>query len=58
MAGFAGMSQDQLKLVEDLEVEMMSDMFTRMTNVCNAKCIPTKFKDGELGKGEAVCLDR
>ena len=54
----AGMNEDQMKLVQDLEVEMMSDMYTRMTNACHLKCIPTKFKDGELGKGEAVCIDR
>ena len=58
MAGMAGMSEDQMKLVQDLEVEMMSDMYTRMTSACHAKCIPNKFKDGELGKGEAVCIDR
>ena len=55
---FNQLSQDQMKLVEDLEVEMMSDMYTRMTNSCYSKCIPSKYKDGELGKGEAVCLDR
>jgi len=52
------MSEDQLKLVQDLEVEMMSDMYTRMTNACHTKCIPSKFSDGELHKGEAVCIDR
>ncbi|XP_018017409.1 mitochondrial import inner membrane translocase subunit Tim10 [Hyalella azteca] len=58
MANLAGMTADQMRLVQDLEVEMMSDMYTRMTNACHAKCIPSKFKDAELGKGEAVCIDR
>lgn len=52
------MTEDQMKLVQDLEVEMMSDMYTRMTNSCHSKCIPSKFRDGDLGKGEAVCIDR
>ena len=58
MAALPNMTEDQMKLMQDLEIEMMSDIFTRMTNACYAKCIPTKFRDGELGKGEAVCLDR
>lgn len=29
-----------------------------MIDSCNKKCIPTKFADGELTKGESVCLDR
>lgn len=29
-----------------------------MTASCQKKCIPPKYRDGELNKGEAVCLDR
>lgn len=29
-----------------------------MTNVCLQKCIPPKYSDSELAKGEAVCVDR
>lgn len=29
-----------------------------MTSSCRQKCIPPKYKDGELTKGEAVCVDR
>lgn len=29
-----------------------------MTNACQKKCIPPKYRDAELSKGEAVCLDR
>ena len=25
---------------------------------CRSKCIPSKYKDGTLTKGEAVCIDR
>ncbi|VDQ05059.1 unnamed protein product [Trichobilharzia regenti] len=40
------------------EIEMMQQVFTSMTNSCLAKCIPTNYTDGDLTKGEAVCLDR
>ena len=30
----------------------------RMTNACQTKCIPTHYKEGDLTKAEAVCLDR
>lgn len=29
-----------------------------MTSACQKKCIPPKYKDAELTKGEGVCLDR
>lgn len=58
MDGLPPLADDQMKLVQDLEIEMMSDMYTRMTNSCHKKCIPTKYTDSEIGKGEAVCIDR
>jgi len=53
-----GMSADQMQLMQSLEAEMMMDMYTRMTAACNAKCIPTKYRDSDLSKAEAVCIDR
>jgi mitochondrial import inner membrane translocase subunit TIM10 len=29
-----------------------------MGKVCQAKCIPNDYREGELNKGESVCLDR
>ncbi|KAF6040157.1 Tim10 [Bugula neritina] len=29
-----------------------------MTSACQKKCVPPKYSDGELSKGEAVCIDR
>lgn len=51
---------DQLKLqmMQDLEIEMMSDLYNRMTASCHKKCIPPKYSDSDLGKGEMVCVDR
>jgi len=48
----------KLELVQELEIEMMSDMFNRMTNSCHKKCIPPKYRDPDLSKGESVCIDR
>ncbi|GMR43169.1 hypothetical protein PMAYCL1PPCAC_13364, partial [Pristionchus mayeri] len=52
------MTQAQMQMVAELEVEMMSDMYRRMTNSCQDKCVAKSFKEAELTKGEAVCLDR
>lgn len=30
----------------------------RLTAACQKKCVPPKYNDSELAKGEAVCLDR
>ena len=29
-----------------------------MTNACQKKCIPPKYVEGELTKGESICIDR
>lgn len=58
MANLPQLDTAKLQLVQELEIEMMSDMYTRMTAACHKKCIPPKYREAELGKGEAVCLDR
>jgi len=50
--------EDQVKLITDLEIEMMADMYNRMSTACQKKCVPPKYKEAELSKGESVCLDR
>jgi len=42
----------------ETEIEMVSDMFNRLTQSCAKKCIPPEYREGELNKGESVCLDR
>jgi len=42
----------------ETEVEMVSDMFSRLTQSCLKKCIPADYREGDLNKGESVCLDR
>uniref|UniRef100_A0A2A4JV82 Mitochondrial import inner membrane translocase subunit n=1 Tax=Heliothis virescens TaxID=7102 RepID=A0A2A4JV82_HELVI len=48
----------KLQLVQELEIEMMSDMYNRLVTACHRKCIPVKYQETELCKGESVCLDR
>ncbi|KAH0606641.1 uncharacterized protein LAJ45_05007 [Morchella importuna] len=40
------------------ELEMVTDMFNRLTQSCYKKCIPPSYQESELNKGESVCLDR
>ncbi|XP_030387099.1 mitochondrial import inner membrane translocase subunit Tim10 [Scaptodrosophila lebanonensis] len=50
--------QAKLQLMQEMEIEMMSDLYNRMTNACHKKCIPPRYVESELGKGEMVCIDR
>nr|ACO11654.1 Mitochondrial import inner membrane translocase subunit Tim10 [Caligus rogercresseyi] len=49
---------DKMKIVQELEIEMMTDMYARLTKACHKKCIPPKYREAELQKGESVCIDR
>ncbi|KAF8949103.1 protein transporter tim10 [Linnemannia gamsii] len=40
------------------ELEMVSDLFNRIVSSCHQKCIPKTYIEGDLNKGEAVCIDR
>lgn len=38
---------------------MVSDLFSRIVRSCHAKCINDGYyPDGQLNKGEGVCIDR
>lgn len=58
MANLPQIDPSKMQIVQDLEIEMMADMYNRMTGACQKKCIPPKYREAELGKGESVCLDR
>ncbi|BGP17713.1 hypothetical protein JCM10213_005293 [Rhodosporidiobolus nylandii] len=50
---------DQARLAEAaMELEAVSDLFTRIVSSCHAKCISTRYAEAELNKGESVCVDR
>ncbi|KAK9510358.1 hypothetical protein O3M35_005161 [Rhynocoris fuscipes] len=57
-SGFGQLDMAKMQLVQDLELEMMADMYNRLTNACHKKCIPPKYSEADLGKGESVCIDR
>ncbi|EPE09600.1 mitochondrial intermembrane space translocase subunit [Ophiostoma piceae UAMH 11346] len=50
-------SAEKVAAVE-AEMKMMADMHNRLIKVCAAKCVPPEYREGELNKGESVCLDR
>ncbi len=52
------MDADKMRLVQELEIEMMTDMYARLTSACHKKCIAPKYREAELQKGESVCIDR
>ncbi len=29
-----------------------------MTNACHKKCVPPRYNEADLTKGESICLDR
>lgn len=50
---------DQQKVsAAENELDMVTDLFTRLVDACHQKCIPPVYTDGELNKGESVCIDR
>ncbi|OGM39702.1 import inner membrane translocase subunit tim10, partial [Aspergillus bombycis] len=56
--GAPKMSSAEKIAAAETEVEMISDMFNRLTESCTKKCIPNDYREGDLNKGESVCLDR
>jgi len=58
MAAIPNLDPSNMALVAELEIEMMADMYNRMTSSCHRKCIPPKYREADLSKGESVCLDR
>ncbi|KEY71148.1 hypothetical protein S7711_00970 [Stachybotrys chartarum IBT 7711] len=60
---FFGMGRPQLTSEEKVaqvegEMRMMADSYNRLQRSCQAKCIPTDYREESLNKGESVCIDR
>ncbi|XP_060069448.1 mitochondrial import inner membrane translocase subunit Tim10-like [Ylistrum balloti] len=51
-------NESQMKSLQELEVEMMQDLYQRASGVCLKKCLPPNGKETELNKNEAVCIDK
>ncbi|KIY51393.1 hypothetical protein FISHEDRAFT_37392 [Fistulina hepatica ATCC 64428] len=41
-----------------LEMDSIRDFFTKMILSCHNKCISQRYTEGDLNKGESVCVDR
>ncbi|KAG8220081.1 putative import inner membrane translocase [Butyriboletus roseoflavus] len=39
-------------------IDMVSDVFNRIVASCHNKCISPRYTEGDLNKGESVCIDR
>jgi import inner membrane translocase subunit TIM10 len=39
-------------------VILISKKKKRLQKTCQKKCVPSDYREGELNKGESVCLDR
>ena len=41
---FPQLDEEKMKLVQELEIEMMTDMYAKLTTACHKKCIPPKYR--------------
>ncbi|KAJ2008604.1 protein transporter tim10 [Coemansia thaxteri] len=58
-----GMGQPQMDpnaqlAAAEQEMEMVTDMFARLGDLCYRKCLIQRYSDEELTKAESVCTDR
>ncbi|TFY69054.1 hypothetical protein EVJ58_g639 [Rhodofomes roseus] len=40
------------------ELDMITDVFNRLVSSCHNKCVSARYAEGDLSKGESVCIDR
>ncbi|TFY78954.1 hypothetical protein EWM64_g5057 [Hericium alpestre] len=52
-----GVNQERMEMAVQ-ELDMVTDVFNRIVNACHNKCISTRYAEGDLNKGESVCIDR
>lgn len=53
----SGINAQKLELAIT-ELDTVTDFFNRMVSACHAKCIAPRYAEGDLNKGESVCIDR
>ncbi|KAG8997298.1 protein transporter tim10 [Tulasnella sp. JGI-2019a] len=56
--GPSGQINSQAIDVAVAELDMITDIFNRVVSSCHAKCINQRYMEGDLLKGESVCIDR
>ncbi|KAI9730705.1 MAG: protein transporter tim10 [Cirrosporium novae-zelandiae] len=52
------LTSEQKIAAAEAEIEMAHATYQAMSDACTKKCIPPEHREGELNKGESVCLDR
>ncbi|KAJ1931401.1 protein transporter tim10 [Linderina macrospora] len=63
MGGMGGMGAGQMDpnaqlAAAEQEMEMVTDMFARLGELCYNKCLLQRYSDEDLTKAESVCTDR
>ncbi|KAF9229646.1 hypothetical protein BS17DRAFT_670354, partial [Gyrodon lividus] len=52
-----GVNNERIEMAIN-EIDMVSDVFNRIVSSCHSKCISARYAEGDLNKGESVCIDR
>jgi len=52
-----GVNADRMEMAVQ-ELDMITDVFNRIVTTCHSKCVNTRYLEGDLNKGESVCIDR
>lgn len=52
------LTSEQKIQAAETELDLVTDMFNKLVNNCQKKCISSDYNEGNLTKGEATCLDR
>ncbi|KAF2033101.1 hypothetical protein EK21DRAFT_98421 [Setomelanomma holmii] len=58
MGGRPQITSEQKIAQAEAEIDMVSDMYSRLLKSCTSKCLDTSYREADLNKGESVCLDR
>ncbi|PCH33430.1 hypothetical protein WOLCODRAFT_135131 [Wolfiporia cocos MD-104 SS10] len=56
-ASSSGINHERIEMAVQ-ELDMITDVFNRLVTSCHAKCISPRYAEGDLNKGESVCIDR
>lgn len=49
MAQMNAVDAAKMQMMQELEIEMMSDLYNRMTQACHKKCVPPRYSEPDLG---------
>ncbi|KDQ54725.1 hypothetical protein JAAARDRAFT_181264 [Jaapia argillacea MUCL 33604] len=53
----SGVNPEKMEMAVE-QLDMITDVFNRIVSSCHAKCISPRYAEGDLNKGESVCIDR